>query len=245
MRESVHAIPPGRPRRAAPRGKATASDATPFSSAATDTIYAPDSTTDYQPDATTEPQRDGAPSPTPAESIEYASPHTEQSLWELHPRGTFAFTFIAFLMLIANGAVAYLAWFAQQHHELSEHVLLLASMGGAAAFLLFAAIALILWLVWVYGIHKDLRVLSGGRHTISPGQAVGFSFLPLFDAFWAVYMPVRACGALNQHLAARGLRKASKGTVITCQLFSILFALAIPGLTPFSTPCPCAPSKKA
>jgi len=98
--------------------------------------------------------------------------------------------------------------------------------------LLFAAIALILWLVWVYGIHKDLRVLSGGRHTISPGQAVGFSFLPLFDAFWAVYMPVRACGALNQHLAARGLRKASKGTVITCQLFSILFALAIPGLTP-------------
>jgi hypothetical protein len=80
--------------------------------------------------------------------------------------------------------------------------------------------------------HRDLQSLSGGQYSISPGKAVGFSFIPAFDAFWAIYMPWRACGELNQHLRSRGLAEVSGGAVLGCQIGSVVTALFLPCLLP-------------
>jgi hypothetical protein len=106
------------------------------------------------------------------------------------------------------------------------------AIGSTCAFLLLAIPALVLWLVWVHGAHRDLGAITVGRYGVSPGQAVGFSFIPLFDAFWVVYMPWRLSVELNRQLGVRGLTPISSAAVMTCQIISIPAAFLLPGLTP-------------
>jgi len=54
-----------------------------------------------------------------------------------------------------------------------------------------AAIGLwVYWLVWVYQVHDEMRNLTGGWYPISPGKALGFCFIPFFNLYWFVHMPL-------------------------------------------------------
>jgi hypothetical protein len=100
---------------------------------------------------------------------------------------------------------------------------------AAAALLLCDIPALILWLIWLYQAHRAVRDLSGGSYSISPGQAVGFSFIPVFSGFWIVYTPARLARQINQ-LTGEGT--VSVPAVLAIQICSVVAALVFPGLTP-------------
>jgi hypothetical protein len=87
------------------------------------------------------------------------------------------------------------------------------------------------WLILVYAVHKDVGNLTAGGYDISPAKAVGFSFIPGFSAFWAVYMPSRLAGELNRQLRATG-RTAPAGPIVALQVASIPLGLLVPALVP-------------
>lgn len=101
----------------------------------------------------------------------------------------------------------------------------------ALAWFLTGIGVLICWLMLVYAAHKDVRNLTDGGYDISPGKAVGFSFIPGFSAFWIVYMPARLAGEVKRHLAATG-SGASAGSIVALQVASIPLGLVVPAMAP-------------
>ena len=165
-------------------------------------------------------------------SLGYTIPTNNASETDrLRPRGIIAFAIVAIVMFILSAVIAVRAYFnvGASLDESTQQMIILAS---TCAFLLLTLTAAILWLLWVYRVHADLRSLTAAQYSISPGEALGFSFIPLFDAFWASYMPFRLARELNRHLTTRGLRPVSAGGVLTCQIASVVTSLLLPGLMP-------------
>src|SRR5262249_11265320 len=42
----------------------------------------------------------------------------------------------------------------------------------------------IYWVFWTYATYRELRQNSPNATTITPGQAVGYLFIPLFNVYW-------------------------------------------------------------
>src|SRR5690606_1042796 len=65
-------------------------------------------------------------------------------------------------------------------------------------------------LVWIYKswemLPPSMRVTNGGRH-VTPGQAVGYLFIPFFNLYWYFVVSAGLCGALNRALAMHGSPK--------------------------------------
>lgn len=170
-----------------------------------------------------------ASAPQPPASLAYASPRTgnEALPAEVRPRSPIPFTIIAALMFASGLVVAYQAYFLSGS---AQDVLV--SVIGTCGFLVLAIPALVLWMVWIFGVHRDVRTLTHGQYTISPGKAVGFSFIPLFDAFWACYMPYSLTHEINRHLRQHGKTLIPTGLVLACQIASVLLAFFLPGFLP-------------
>ena len=134
-------------------------------------------------------------------------------------------------MFVSGTILGYLSIFANNRTAHGPNYIALA-IADTCVFVLLALLALVFWLGWVHAAHRDLREITDGEYSVSPGQAVGFSFIPLFDAFWAVYMPWRLTAELNRHLAARNLTPVPSAAVMVCQIISIPAAILLPGLTP-------------
>ncbi len=100
-----------------------------------------------------------------------------------------------------------------------------------AIVMMFAIPAIIAYFVmifvWVFKSWEMLpqayRVTSAGK-TISPGEAVGFMFIPFFNQFyWNFVMPQGLCDGLNHALAAYGSpRRAPKGFAIACAIMQLI-----------------------
>lgn len=168
--------------------------------------------------------------PSPPQPVTYysRSPATNCAA-DLRRRTVAPFGIVAALMFATSGVVAVNAYLGSGFASSTE---LAVSIGGTCAFLLLAIPALVLWLVWLHRAHQDIRSISAGSYTISPGKAVGFSFIPLFDAFWVVYMPCRLSAELNRHLEELSLPRVATGAVMVSQIFSVISAPIFPGLTP-------------
>jgi hypothetical protein len=147
----------------------------------------------------------------------------------LKRRSVIPFAVVAGLMLLMSLFTFLHAVFGDNHaRDLSDFSMVIAATCGL---LLLAGVAFVLWLVWVSGVHQDMKALTESRYSISPGMAVGFSCIPIFDAFWIVYMPWRMASELNRPLEGRGLNKIPVAAVMTMQILSIPFAILIPGVT--------------
>jgi hypothetical protein len=55
----------------------------------------------------------------------------------------------------------------------------------------------IYWLVCVYQIHEVMARIPGWRHPISPGRAVGFHFIPLYNLYWVFHWPAEIARFVN------------------------------------------------
>ena len=51
-------------------------------------------------------------------------------------------------------------------------------------------------LVWLYKIHNEMLNHTGDR-SISPGAAIGFLFIPIFNFFWLIYLLFHVPGLIK------------------------------------------------
>jgi hypothetical protein len=143
------------------------------------------------------------------------------------PRSALWFLLLSFAWLILN-VIAFISL--RQVMQSREPEFLLPFLLLAGWFLMGIGV-LVYWLLLVFATHKDIRRLTAGAYDISPGKAVGFSFIPGFSAFWVVYMPSRLAGEVNRHLQPFG-SGCSKGTVLAVQIASIPLGLILPAMAP-------------
>jgi len=98
----------------------------------------------------------------------------------------------------------------------------LAVLGGLSA--LF--VRLIVSLIWLYGawsaVPVDYRVTSSGKR-VSPGEAVGFLFIPFFNLYWMFVASGGLCDALDFMLRSSGTnRSAPKGLALAGCIFQLV-----------------------
>ena len=90
-------------------------------------------------------------------------------------------------------------------------------------------IMLIYWLVWVYKVHKEMRVYTNFGYAISPGKALGFCFIPLFNIFWRIYMPYKLAEGVRQYLGHRS-RVFDPGSVLAFYILALVPGSCVLGL---------------
>lgn len=159
-----------------------------------------------------------APAAQPPVGLTYATPAGQSVAvgWVGKPRGTALFLVLSLVLLASNAAVAVSCYFDIMSGKLAftrPALLFLASF-------LLGIGALVYWLVLVHAAHRDLRDFTGGTYKITPGQAVGFCFIPAFSVYWVVYMPWKLLSEVRVHLR-EGTSQASPGLVMGFQIASV------------------------
>ena len=97
-------------------------------------------------------------------------------------------------------------------------------------FILLSSFGLsIAWCVWVYRIHREFREFTYASHPISPGRAVGFCFIPLFNLYWMVYMPYQLAKSTHGYLRT-GTTVVNPSLVLTFQILAIVPGGCLHGL---------------
>lgn len=81
---------------------------------------------------------------------------------------------IGFVTLIAENVAA------GQHPEIADGTLIVPPL----YLFLPAFIGAVYWLVCVYQYHVVMNQMPGWQHPISPGKAVGYHFIPLYNLYW-------------------------------------------------------------
>ncbi len=108
-----------------------------------------------------------------------------------------------------------------------------ALIGLGALMMLFGR--LVVAVIWVYGawaaIPADYRVTASGKR-VSPGEAVGFLFIPLYNLYWMFVASGGLCDALDYLLRSAGSsRTAPKGVSLAaciCQFIPYINILVAP-----------------
>jgi hypothetical protein len=159
------------------------------------------------------------PRPLPP-SLGYATPGVTGAA-NIRPRRTSGFLVVSILMFIVGVAHAYEIVTSFVSTRMGDADVLV-MIGSCLAWLCLSIAAIVLWVIWLAGVHRDMQVITAGQYPVSPAKAAGFCFIPIFDAFWIVFAPAKLAGALNTQLAANGLPLVSRGLVVICQLFSVI-----------------------
>ena len=98
-------------------------------------------------------------------------------------------------------------------------------------FLLFVGLALMLYALVLYLvlIYKMWKSIQGGSARTTPGKAVGFLFIPLFNFYWIFQALWGWTKDFNQHTAERNLTapRMPEGLALT------ICILALVGIIPF------------
>jgi len=82
-------------------------------------------------------------------------------------------------------------------------------------FLVVALVAAMVWLHKAWGsVPEQMRYTDAGRW-ITPGQAVGYNFIPFYNLYWVFVANLGLCEAINRTLVAQGKQpRAPKGLAI-------------------------------
>jgi hypothetical protein len=84
------------------------------------------------------------------------------------------------------------------------------------------------WLVCVYQYHVMLAHIPGWKHPISPGRAVGFHFLPVYNFYWVFKWPQEIARFVNWRLQKPLMKPQSVGIAVFAAF--IVRLLLDPGL---------------
>lgn len=69
-----------------------------------------------------------------------------------------------------------------------------------------AFIARVYWFVCIYRYHKILANVPRYVHPISPGKAVGFHFIPIYNLYWIFHWPTAVANFVNARFGAPLMR---------------------------------------
>ena len=83
---------------------------------------------------------------------------------------------------------------------------------------LFVVVAFVAAMVWLHkawsSVPDQMRYTDAGRW-ITPGQAVGYNFIPFYHLYWVFVSNLGLCEAINRTLVAQGKQpRAPKGLAI-------------------------------
>jgi hypothetical protein len=173
------------------------------------------------------------PLPTPAapraplpQALPYATPGGRGGGYNVpvRPRKTRGFSIVTALLVPAAAAHAY-GWCDYLSKWRMSDLGWFSMVGGDLAWLILGILSVSWWLNWVRGVHGDIRALGGGQQAVGRTSAVTMSLIPVFSAFWSVYMPAKLTAAVNAKLDESGLPLIGRGTVVFCQVASVLASL--------------------
>jgi hypothetical protein len=94
-------------------------------------------------------------------------------------------------------------------------------------FVLIILVAWVYWLYCVYAFHKVLADVPGWTHPTTPGKAVGFHFIPIYNLFWLVKWPSQVADFVNSRTHGRRMSRWLPGTLI---LIGVAFRFVEAGL---------------
>jgi len=98
----------------------------------------------------------------------------------------------------------------------------LVMMGVFPALLAYFVLVLV-WIAKSWAMLPPMaRTTSSGR-VVSPGQAVGFLFVPFFNLYWYFVVSMGLCDALNRQLAAYGSpKRAPRGLALAASIVQVI-----------------------
>jgi len=76
------------------------------------------------------------------------------------------------------------------------------SSGGDELGVICIAIGLAGWIYWlscVFRFHKVLREATNGHHPVSPGQSIGYLFIPFYNLYWIFKWPNELVSFVREH----------------------------------------------
>jgi hypothetical protein len=79
------------------------------------------------------------------------------------------------------------------------------------------------WFVCIYRYHVILKMVTGGRHPISPARAVGFHFIPFYNLYWVFKWPKEIANFVNFRVRAKLMRPTPVGVAVLGALILRIF----------------------
>lgn len=104
----------------------------------------------------------------------------------------------------------------------------LATLGGLLMMGIFPALTayFVLVLVWIaksWGMLPPMARMNQAGRVITPGQAVGFLFIPFYNLYWYFAVSMGLCEALNRQLAAYGSpKRAPRGLAMGAAIVQVI-----------------------
>jgi hypothetical protein len=79
---------------------------------------------------------------------------------------------------------------------------------------LLGFLSLVYWLVSIHKLHVVLSLVPGWRHPISPGRAVWFHFIPVYNLYWLYKWPRECANFVNWRLQGSVLQPRNAGLFV-------------------------------
>jgi hypothetical protein len=104
----------------------------------------------------------------------------------------------------------------------------IATVGGLVTMLAFPALLAyaVLALVWIaksWGMLPPMARMTQSGRVVTPGQAVGFLFVPFYNLYWYFVVSMGLCDALNRQLAAYGSpKRAPRGLAMAAAIVQVI-----------------------
>jgi NADH:ubiquinone oxidoreductase subunit 6 (subunit J) len=93
----------------------------------------------------------------------------------------------------------------------------------AVVFFILAVVAAMVWLHSAWSsVPEQMRYMDSGKW-ITPGQAVGYCFIPFYNLYWFFMASIGLCEAINRTMVAQGKPpKAPKGLAIASSVAQVV-----------------------
>lgn len=86
-----------------------------------------------------------------------------------------------------------------------------------------SVVGAIYWIFCVYRIHKILAGATNHRYPISPGRAIGFHFIPIFNFYWIFHWPHQLAVFLNRFSDKCTMNNVWPGALLVVSFFCNVF----------------------
>jgi hypothetical protein len=96
-------------------------------------------------------------------------------------------------------------------------------MMGVFPALLAYFVLVLTWIAKSWGMLPPMARMTQTGRIVTPGQAVGFLFIPFFNLYWYFVVSMGLCDALNRQLAAYGSpKRAPRGLAMAAAIVQVI-----------------------
>lgn len=179
------------------------------------------------PPAVAQPEQTPQPAVIPAKTVEQAKEEKPESSPVSTPRkktGLSKIVFVYTWIIVRLIAVGLAGWGLTLSLNKGQHSILITAFATADVFLTGSiAIELLLF-------YKIWAAIADKQTSLTPGKAVGFLFIPVFNIYWALNMVMAIADDYNSFLERRSLKTRDLSPTLF-MLYAFTFMLSIISVT--------------